>query len=438
MAHSFETNAEAACAAIRNRDVSAQELTSHFLARIEAGNGSLGAIRHVMADQAIEAARAVDAKTEAGEALPPLAGLPVVVKENCDTAGAPCSAGLAFRADHVPMADSAVTARLRAAGAIILGVSVSDPGAFSVRTPDVTHPVDPALTVGGSSGGSAAALAAGFCLGAIGTDTGGSIRIPSACCGTAGLKPTYGALPMDGIFPLVKSLDHVGPMGRSVGDVRLLWHALANGQSEPVSEPRRIGYDPAWVEIADRPIRDAFALGLERLRDQGISVVEISLPDLDDVVAMHGQIFLVEAAAYHCAHHGENIGSYPAIAREWFAVAREMGVGAYIDACTKRVAMTGMVDQALRKVDAIMTPSLCVALPKKAAETVTIAGVQHDYTMGLVRLTCLFDHTGHPSVAFPVLGAPDALTSSFQVIGPHRGEEKLLQIADRLSRDTVG
>jgi Asp-tRNA(Asn)/Glu-tRNA(Gln) amidotransferase A subunit family amidase len=437
VAHSFETSAEAACAAIRERDVSAQELTSRFLARIEAGNGSLGAIRHVMVDQAIEAARALDAKIEAGERLPPLAGLPVVVKENCDTAGVPCSAGLEFLADHVPTADSAITARLRAAGAIILGVSVSDPGAFSVRTFDVTHPADPALTVGGSSGGSAAALAAGFCLGAIGTDTGGSIRIPSACCGTVGLKPTYGALPMDGIFPLVKSLDHVGPMGRSVGDVRLLWHALADQVPEPASEPQRIGYDPAWVEIADRPIRDAFALGLKRLRDQGLSVVEISLPDLDEVVAMHGQIFLVEAAAYHCAHHGENIGSYPAIAREWFAIARDMGVGAYVDACAKRVVMTGLVDQALGKVDAIMTPSLCVARPRKDAGTVTITGVEHDYTMGLVRLTCLFDHTGHPAIAFPVPGTPDALTSSLQVIGPHQGEEMLSRLADRLARETI-
>jgi Asp-tRNA(Asn)/Glu-tRNA(Gln) amidotransferase A subunit family amidase len=428
----FEKSAVAACAAIRRRDVSVQELTSHFLARIERGNCGIRALRHVMADRAIEAAGVIDARIRAGEALP-LAGLPFVVKENCDTVGAPCSAGLPFRRNHWPSMDSWIVARLRAAGAIILGISVSDPGAFSVRTAEVTHPSDPALTVGGSSGGSAAALAAGFCLGAIGTDTGGSIRIPSACCGTVGLKPTFGSLPMDGIFPLVTSLDHVGPMAGSIDDVSLVWQALATStQAGSTPSRQRVGYDPAWVEVADQPIRTAFDLALERLSDQDITTIEIRLPDLEDVVAMHGQIFLPEAFAYHCAHHGENIDRYPAIAREWFAHAREMRVGTYSDACVRRVAMTRHIDELLEEVDAIVTPTLCIASPPKHAERVTIAGVEHDFTMGLVRLTCLFDHTGHPALAAPVGGAPDKLASSLQIIGPYGGEATVLRYAKLL------
>lgn len=432
-----DTSAVAACRAIRQRDVSVQELTSRFLAQIDAGNGTIGAVRHILHDQANDAARAMDARIQSGAPLPPLAGLPVIIKENCDTIGALCSAGLSFRARRVASSDAAITARLRAAGAIVLGLSVSDPGAFGARTPQVTHPLNPALTVGGSSGGAAASLAAGFCLGAIGTDTGGSIRIPSACCGTAGLKPSYGNLPMNGIFPLVTSLDHVGPMSRSVADLSLLWQALANKPPAPAIRLRRIGYDPAWVASTDQPTQAAFWLGVEKLKNLGMTAVEINLPNLNDVIVMHGRIFLVEAASYHCAHHEADIGSYPTLAREWFAAARTMPVGDYVDACAKRIAMTRDIDRVLDTIDAIMTPTLCVAPPAKDAATISIAGVDHEFTMGLVRLTCLFNHTGHPAVSFPIGGASDQLTPSLQLVGKRRSETTILQLAHSIGECPV-
>lgn len=426
----------AALAAIRRRDVSVAALTSRFLERIGEGNAAIGAVRHLSAD-AMTAALAMDARIQAGDALPPLAGLPVLVKENCDTAGVPCSAGLLFRAEHVPSTDSAITARLRAAGAIILGVSVTDPGAFGVRTPDVTHPVDPVLTVGGSSGGSAAALAAGFCLGAVGTDTGGSIRIPSACCGTVGLKPTFGAMPLDGIFPLVTSLDHVGPMARSVEDVRLMWHALAGDGSRPPSGGvQKVGYDPVWTDIADPVIQGAIAESLQRLRDRGIETVEIALPDLNDVDSVHGRIFLPEAAAYHEAHHHDDLEHYPSDARECFAEARLMGVDAYVDACVMRAEMRRAVDRVLSRVDAIIAPTLAVARAAKCAETLTIDHREYDFTTGLVLLTCLFNHTGHPVVAFPLPGMPDPLASSLQIVGRHHDEASILELATLLEHGT--
>lgn len=427
--HIFDTSAMAVLSAIRRRDVSAQDLTSRFLQRIEQGNGSLHALRHVTAKAAMEEAMRLDRRIRAGEALPSLAGLPVVIKENCDTTGVPCSAGLDFRQSYIPVRDSWVTARLRAAGAVVLGVAVSDPGAFSTRTAEVTHPADPELTVGGSSGGSAAALAASFCLGAIGTDTGGSIRIPSACCGTVGLKPTFASLPMDGIFPLVKSLDHVGPMARSVEDVAVLWRALAETATTTPRRPQRVAYDPAWIESADTAIQEAVQMALQRIAANDLTTVEVKLPKLDDVVAMHGRIFLTEAAAYHCARHPKDIEAYPALAREWFDAARQIGVGAYIDACVERASMRVAIDEVLRSVDVILAPTLCVTRPSKAAATVLVAGVEQDFTMGLVRLTCLFDHTGHPVISLPVGGARDRLASSVQVIGPHGAEASVLGVA---------
>jgi Asp-tRNA(Asn)/Glu-tRNA(Gln) amidotransferase A subunit family amidase len=432
VAESFEMSVVAALTAIRERDVSAQELTSRFLKRIESGNGDIGALRHTLADQAIEVARAMDVRIRAGEALPPLAGLPVVVKENCDTVGAPCSAGLSFRADHMPSTDSSITARLRAAGAIVLGVSVSDPGAFGVRTPDVTHPIDPTLTVGGSSGGSAAALAAGFCLGAIGTDTGGSIRIPSACCGTVGLKPTFGALPMGGIFPLIPSLDHVGPMARTVEDLALLWGALRDDASRDDAPTQKIGFDPIWLYEADTGIRDAFVQILELLKTQGVECQEVQLPSLDEISEMHGRIFFVEGAAHHYANFKEHIGSYPAIAQSWFAAALQAPVGDYVNASEKRVRFTNQVNRLLEDVDVILTPTLSVSRPRCDAEELTVSGKSCDFTMALVRQTCLFDHTGHPALAMPLNDSTETPPPSLQIVGRHRGESRILRFARAL------
>ncbi len=433
MTQAYQTSAVAALAAIADGTISARDLTAHFLDRIAADNGRINALRHVLADEALVAAEAIDAKVAAGDVLPPLAGLPVVVKENCDVAGVPCSAGLAFRNGHVPDRDAEITKRLRDAGAIVLGVSISDPGAFSVRTDAVTHPLDPELVVGGSSGGSGAALAAGFCLGAIGTDTGGSIRIPSACCGTAGLKPTFDALPMDGIFPLVQSLDHVGPMALNVEDTRVIWNALSGQAGAETKRIKRVGFDPAWVEIADQPIRDAVAMAKAALIEQGIEIVEIKLPDRHDLLAMHGEIFMVEAAAFHCSLYPENTIDYPELAQDWFEIARSMPVGTYVDAWTKRVAMRNAVNTIFESVDAIIAPTLCVARPAKHDTSLMVAGVETDYTMALAWLPCLFDETGHPALAFSVADAPDPLSASVQIVGPHGGEDTVFSLARKIA-----
>jgi Asp-tRNA(Asn)/Glu-tRNA(Gln) amidotransferase A subunit family amidase len=429
MEQSLDTSAVAALSVLQKRDVSAVDLTSHFLAHIEAGNAGISAVRHVLAEQALDAARLIDRKRHSRDTLPPIAGLPVLVKENCDTAGAPCSAGLPFRNNHIPSIDSAIVSRLKEAGAIVLGVAVSDPGAFDVRTLEVTHPLDPTLTVGGSSGGSAAALAAGFCLGAIGTDTGGSIRIPSACCGTVGLKPTFNALPMDGIFPLIPSLDHVGPMARSVEDVALLWSALRAGEPEPATPVRRIGFDPVWLDEADAEIREAFARLFKQLEAQGIECLETGLPDLDDISQMHGSIFFLEGAAHHYAHYKKDIPLYPQIAQDWFAMALKAPAGDYVEACEKRVRFTNQVNHLLQQVDVIVTPTLPVMRPPKDAVSLMVAGKPCDYTLALVRQTCLFNHTGHPALSMPMDPGSKRLSPGLQIIGRYNDEASILKFA---------
>ncbi len=433
----IRSGAVAALAAIREGKVTAEALTAEFLDTIDDRNPGIGALGQVLSAQALARARDIDGMISGGRDPGPLAGLPVVVKENCDTAGAVCSAGLAFRRDHEPERDSWITARLKDAGAVVLGVSLSDPGAFDVRTPAVTHPVDPLLTVGGSSGGSAAALAAGLCLGAIGTDTGGSIRIPSACCGTVGLKPTFGALPMEGIFPLVQSLDHVGPMARSVADVEVLWHALSDGGPSESERVGKIGVDPRWIAEIDEPLQEQFAALLRRMAAQGVQCIEVTLPEPDQVIEMHGTIFLVESAAYHLAHHGEQVAAYPEVARGWFDAALAMPVRAYVEACKRRKAFTERVDALLAEVDGLLLPTIPVAGPKRAAASLSVAGEARDYTMALVRHTCLFDHTGHPALALPGSGHAEPGNLSVQLVGRYGAESQVLRLGAAVEKTTL-
>lgn len=420
------TSAMAAVAAIRNHDCSAADLTERFLARIAEHNPRINALRDSDADQSRHTARALDARLDRGEDIGPLGGLPVVVKENCDTAGYACSAGLSFRESHRPTTDSWITARLRSAGAVILGTSISDPGAFGVRTAEVNHPIDTALTVGGSSGGSAAALAAGLCLGAIGTDTGGSIRIPSACCGTVGLKPSFDALPMSGIFPLVPSLDHAGPMARTVGDTALLWSALDVRRTDAPRPVNRVGVDPAWLADADAPIRDSFSVLLDRLTNAGIEVHEITLPGIDSVWDIHGDVFLVESAAWHLARYADRRSQYPKIAQDGFDLAEAMQVARYIKACRGRAQARNRVTAVLDTLDLILAPTLSVYLPPKESETLMVSGKTLDYVMALVRQTSLFNVTGHPSLAMPIPGKWAPVAPSLQIIGRYGAEHQIL------------
>ena len=377
----------AATAAIRTKTLTVRGLTEFFLNRAEVENRTIGALRQIFFDEAIQSAEALDRRIAQGENIGPLGGLPVVVKENCDVAGAVCSAGLSFRNDHTPHTDSKIVDRLRASGAVILGLSVSDPGAFSTRTLEVNHPLDSTLTVGGSSGGSGAALRAGMCLGAIGTDTGGSVRIPAACCGVVGLKPTYGNLPMDGIFPLVHSLDHAGPMACSVKDVQLLWSGLTGQANKPARRSYTIGYDPAWLGEADLDVKGPFSRFLSECENRGCRSRPISLPKLDDISNVHGTLFLDEALRWHMSHYGAHRKDYPHIARDWFDLAEQADPSTVEKALATRQKMTEAIDALLSEVDFIATPTLLRSSFQKADETVPIAGKILETTMAMVRTT---------------------------------------------------
>src|SRR5690606_23942898 len=228
-------------------------------------------------------------------------GVPLALKDLIDVTPARCCAGLPFLRDYRPESDAEVTRRLREAGAVILGVGQTDPGAFDVRTLACTHPLHPERVVGGSSGGSGAAVAAGFAMATLGSDTGGSIRIPAACCGVAGFKPTYGRVPVDGVRPLAWSLDHVGPLARSVEDIAAVQRVLDSEFSREAATLGSpvVGVDEAYFDDAQPEVKDAVREALEAARTLGWKIVNVSLPSPDTVMDFHMVNLPCEAAAYH-------------------------------------------------------------------------------------------------------------------------------------------
>jgi aspartyl-tRNA(Asn)/glutamyl-tRNA(Gln) amidotransferase subunit A len=328
--------------------------------------------------------------------------------------------------------------RLRRAGAVIVGVTATDPGAFGVRTPAVTHPQAPERTVGGSSGGSGAALAAGFCFGALGSDTGGSIRIPAACCVIAGLKPTRGHLPLEGVRPLVWSLDHVGPMARRVADLSMLEQALDPRFAVPRRARRRrrivIGHDPGYYGDAERAVRSGVEKALTACRDLGGEIREVSLPVPDEVIAIHGVIFSAESAAYYAAAFADRRDQYPPLLRHFLDLHKSYTGADYVTAMRQRREITQRVEALFAAADWLILPTLAVLTPPRDVETITVAGKQIEFTLALIRYTCLFDHTGHPVVAMPAETSGSGVGASIQVIGPLGRDADLLAFAIRLEQ----
>jgi len=402
---------KAARAAFTTGAASAEDIARGFLDRIARENPKINCYREVLADTALAEARAADNAHRAGQDAGPLAGICLAIKENIDCPPAAASAGMGWMCDRRPPVAAPVVADLRALGATILGTTISDPGAFDVRTPEVMHPSDPALCVGGSSGGSAAALAAGLAHGALGTDTGGSVRIPAALCGVAGFKPTWGPGALQGVWPLVPSLDHVGPMARTLDDLAVIWAAMTSAHATaPEAAPLSVGFDPAWIADCDAKVQADFAQRLAVLANRGVLMREIRLPSLDQISDIHRTIFCTETAAWYRANVAPGT-ALPAAAVASLLHAETIAKGVYLAACDLRRAMTKQVDAALLDCDLILSPTTLIMQVPRDTRSLLVAGRQIDLTYALVRLTCLFNHTGHPALVAPFT------CGSLQVVG---------------------
>ena len=395
--------------------------------------------------QALAEARAAEREIRSGGYRGPLHGIPVSVKDLIDVAGTKTTAGSALPAAEA-LADAPAVGHLRAAGAIIIGKTNLHEFAFGTTSEEsafgpVRNPLDPSRSAGGSSGGAAAALAAGMCFGALGTDTGGSIRIPSAACGTVGLKPTIGEISCEGVVPLSTSFDHLGPMARTVADVGLLFDVLTgrpSGATERAPANGRLVFGVPRAYFCDRVdagTGQALEQACRRLRDAGHAIRDLAIDHARSTPDVYLHIVLPEASRYHARFLERYAGLYSPGVRIRLEMGRYLLAEDYARAMRLRVALTRAVDRALDDCDALLLPTLPIAAPPLGAATVDVAGTSEPTRGAMLRLTQLFNMTGHPSLALPAPQDVDALPRSVQLVGRQHQTDRLLTIGRRVARD---
>lgn len=419
-----------AAARIRAGAVSSEELTAAALARIDERNPVLNAFITVTADLALEQAREADREIAARGPRGPLHGIPVSLKDLVDVAGVPTTAASRVLRDNVAKADAVIVSRLREAGVVFLGKTNLHEFAFGTTSEDsaygpVRNPHDTERSAGGSSGGSAAAVVDGLGYASIGTDTGGSIRIPAAACGCVGLKPTFGELPCDGIVPLSWSLDHVGPITRSVGDAWLLYDALRGAPrlvlpEHRVREPRppRVGVLGGYfTELLAPDVRAGFDAATRRLADAGAPVERREIPGASRTPATYLRIQLPEATAYHAATLEREPDSYTPPVRSRLEMGRDVTAVQYVGARRDAVRLRAEVDGALGGCDVLALPTLPILAPHLGSAGMELGGESLPVRTLMLRLTQLFDVTGHPAISLPCAVAAHGLPVGLQLVG---------------------
>ena len=425
---------------LRDARLTSEALTSACLARIDALNPRLNAFITVTADTALLEARDADRDLAAGYDRGPLHGIPVSLKDLIDQAGVPTSAGSRVPPRVPAAADAVVTARLRAAGAVLVGKTNLHEYAFGTTSEDsafgpVRHPADQARAAGGSSGGSAVAVATGMSLVSIGTDTGGSVRIPSSACGLVGLKPGFGEVPVDGVVPLSTTLDHVGPLARSVADAAATYHVLARTvpRAPAPRAPKKLrlarltGY---FEELLAPGIRDAYESALARLVDAGATLAPVSLAHAAEIAAIYLHIVLPEAAAWHARTLESCPERYTPPVRLRLEMGRYVLAEDYLRALAGRDVIRQEVDAALGDVDALVVPGLAGEAPPLGAESLDVGGGRVEPVRSLMlRLTQPFNLSGHPAIVLPCGRTPAGLPASLQLVGQHKGTAALLDVA---------
>ena len=436
-----------AAAGLRDGRTTAVELVERCLDAIARRDGELNAFITVMADDARAAAAQADREREAGRPLGPLHGIPVSVKDLLDLRGLPTTAASRARAGHRAAADAPALAALRRAGAIFLGKCNLHEFAFGTTGADsafgpTRNPHAPAHVAGGSSGGSAVSVAAGMALASVGTDTGGSIRIPAAACGVVGLKPTFGELSCDGVVPLAPTLDHVGPLGLTVGDVAAVHRALAGGGAAVAAAGGgddgglpaaiRIGLPRRYfLDLLDPAVRTAFEAALDRLRAGGAALAAADIPHAPEIPWTYRHTQLREAYAAHAATLETRGNDYSPTVRQRLELGRSVSPADYARAQALRATLRREVDAALAGRHALLLPTLAIPAPRLGAEEVAVGDRTTDVRSVTLRLTQLFNLTGHPAVSIPCGTTPDGLPCAAQLVGRRAATARLLEVAAR-------
>jgi aspartyl-tRNA(Asn)/glutamyl-tRNA(Gln) amidotransferase subunit A len=420
----------------------AERLTEDALGVIGALNARLNAVITITADDALASARQADREIAGGRYRGPLHGIPISLKDLIDVAGVPTTAASKLREGRRARRDAPIVSYLREAGAVFVGKTNLHEFAFGTTSEDsaygpARHPVDDSRSPGGSSGGSAIAVRTGMSIASVGTDTGGSIRIPAAACGVVGLKPGWSEISADGVIPLSRQLDHVGPLARSVADAAIMFDALqgvltARERDEQPASAAGVklavlgGYfmDRLGDEV-DASVHAAF----DRLRQAGLTVGETSMHHAQDVAPVYLHLVLADAAAYHAATLENRPHAYTPNVRLRLEMGRAILAEDYVRASRGRAVLRRDVDRALNGVDALLLPSLAIEAPPIGAASVPVKGGQEPVRNVMLRCTQLFNVTGHPAISIPCGATRAGLPIGLQLVGHGGRTADLLHVA---------
>ena len=444
---------------VANKQLSPVEIISAHLERIEQTDDRLNSFITLLGHESLAAAKEAERSIQSGSYLGPLHGIPIGLKDLYYTKGVRTTVGSKIMRDFVPDTDAAVTERFREAGAIIIGKLQMHEfalGATGVNPHDgpAHNPWDLDRVTGGSSGGSGSAVASGQCMGALGSDTGGSIRIPASLCGIVGLKPTFGRVSRYGVYPLSWSLDTVGPMTRTVRDAALVLNAIAGhdprdpSSSDVPSEDFTAALDEGvsgirvgiptefFYDTIDPEVKEAVSESTRVLEELGASVDEVSIPALDHSVTISGTILLAEAAEIHIdhlRHRADDIGDDVRARLELGALTTATD---YIKAQRARTEFNRQVAGAFQRFDILLAPTEPIAAPKIGETTVGVGDTVEPALALLPRLTRPFNIGGVPAISVPCGFTSTGMPIGVQLAGRPFHEATVLRVAHAYEQAT--
>jgi amidase len=437
------------------RKVSSLEVTEQQLRRIEYFDPTLKSYALVTRELALAQAKSADRMIGQCQILSQLHGVPIAVKDLCYTQGLATASGMPLHRDFVPTHDATAVRKLREAGAVLLGKLQLTEGAFADHHPTIAPPVNPWHAdhwSGASSSGSGVATAAGLCFGSLGSDTGGSIRFPSAANGNSGLKPTWGRVSRHGCFELAASLDHIGPMCRSATDAAIMLGAIAGTDADDPTTLRapvpdyeggadrdlrgfRVGIDESYALSDVEPdVHRAVDEALRVVRSLGAQIVPIRFPSVDAAVADWAPHCAVETAVAHEATFPSRREAYGPGLAGFIDAGRALSGLDYQRIALRRRVFTGLVHRALEPVDVMLVPAQPFAAPT-VARMATLGQVPSELA-ALIRYTAPFSLSGHPTLTLPAAFTAKGLPVAVQFVGKHLGEVEICRAGRAFQRVT--
>jgi aspartyl-tRNA(Asn)/glutamyl-tRNA(Gln) amidotransferase subunit A len=439
-------------------ELSPVDLVELLLNKIKQHDGKLNTFVTIVPELVKKAAKEAETEIRAGKYRGPLHGIPIGIKDIIDTKGIVTTIGSSIFKENIPNQDATVVKRLTKAGAVLIGKTNTHEFALGVTTNNLHYgptrnPWDLERVPGGSSGGSAAATAANLCFAALGSDSGGSVRIPSAFCGIVGLKPTYGRVSLHGVFPLATSLDHVGSLTRTVEDAAILLQEMAGFDED---DPRSLlapvpNYRDSLADASveglkivvsedidkipvDSNIIKAFRAIISKIEKLGGEINEIKLPFAKTSEEVSSIILLAEAATQHAELLAEHSDQYGRNVIDRFRAGQKIQTDAYIKATRNREVIIREFELLFQRVDFYLTPTVQILPPKIGQEVVKVDSTEVNVVLGCTQFTRLGNLTGMPVIALPWGFSTNSLPLSIQFMAPKLGEPELLKLAYALEQ----